>query len=125
MPEFIARTDPDSTSGRTGPGRWAVVMTPVPGALWTNDTDAVGFVAITQVGDTIFETIDIDDQLQAGIDAGRTPTQVFDNMVGLIGKSISEGELTNWGRPTTKLKMDVPPKMTKREILDQTAEPEQ
>ncbi|QAY05807.1 hypothetical protein SEA_VASANTI_69 [Gordonia phage Vasanti] len=125
MPEFIARTDSDSTSGRTGPGRWSVVMTPCPGVLWTNDTDAVGFVAIGQVADTIFESIDIDDQIQAGVDAGRTATQVFDGMAALVGKSISEGELTNWGRPTTRLKLDPPPQITKREILDQTAEPEQ
>ncbi|QDF18394.1 hypothetical protein SEA_LORDFARQUAAD_74 [Gordonia phage LordFarquaad] len=125
MPEFIARTDPDSTSGRTGPGRWAVVMAPCPGVLWTNDIDAVGFVAIGQVADTIFETIDVDDQIQAGIDAGRTATQVFDGMVGLIGKSVSEGELTNWGRPSTRLKLDAPPRLTKREILDMTAETEQ
>ncbi|QLF83881.1 hypothetical protein SEA_MOOSEHEAD_73 [Gordonia phage Moosehead] len=121
MPEFIARTDPNSTSGRTGPGRWAIVMTPCPGTLWTNDIDAVGFVAITQVGDTIFDTIDIDDQIQAGIDAGHTATQVFDRMAGLVGKSVSEGDLTNWGRPTTRLKLDPPPQITKREILDQTA----
>lgn len=121
MPEFIAHTDPDSTSGRSGPGRWAVVQTPCPGVLWTNDIDAVGFVAIGQVADTIFESIDIDDDIQAGVDAGHTATQVFDRMVGLIGKSISEGELTNWGRPSTRLKLDAPPRLTKREILDQTS----
>ncbi|QGJ87622.1 hypothetical protein SEA_FAITH5X5_68 [Gordonia phage Faith5x5] len=121
MPEFIARTDPDSTAGRTGPGRWAIVMTPCPGTLWTNDIDTVGFVAITQVGDTIFDTIDIDDQIQAGVDAGHTATDVFNRMAGLVGKSVSEGDLTNWGRPTTRLKLDPPPQITKREILDQTA----
>ncbi|UJD21095.1 hypothetical protein PP495_gp71 [Gordonia phage Pickett] len=70
---------------------------------------------------SIPESLDIDDQIQAGIDAGRTATQVFDGMVGLIGKSISEGNLTNWGRPETVLKLDTPPRLTKREILDQTA----
>ncbi|WP_431840660.1 hypothetical protein [Gordonia hongkongensis] len=121
MPEFIARTNPDSTSGRTGPGRWAIVMTPVPGVLWTNDIDAVGFVAIGQVADTIFDSTNIDELIQMGVDAGRTATQVFDTNASTYGKSVSEGELTNWGRPTTRLKLDPPPHITKREILDQTA----
>ncbi|UXE05043.1 hypothetical protein SEA_LTON_70 [Gordonia phage Lton] len=122
MPEFIARTDPDSTSGRSGPGRWAIVMAPVPGVLWTNDVDAVGFVAIGQVADTIFDSTNIDELIQMGIDAGRTATQVFDTNAATYGKSISEGNLTNWGRPETVLKLDVPPRLTKREILDQTAQ---
>ncbi|QHB37299.1 hypothetical protein SEA_GUDMIT_71 [Gordonia phage Gudmit] len=121
MPEFVARTDPDSTSTRTGPGRWSIVMTPCYGVLWTNDIDAVGFVSIGQVADTIFDSIDIDDQIQANIDAGRTATETFDGLAKLIGKSVSEGELANWGRPTTTVDLTVPPRMTKRQILDQTA----
>jgi hypothetical protein len=96
MPEFIAHTDPESTSTRTGPGRWAVVMTPCPGILWTNDEDAVGFVALGQVDDTIFDSTDIDEQIQANIDAGLTATKAFGLLANLVGKNTETGNLTNW-----------------------------
>lgn len=119
MPEFIAHTVEGSTSGRSGPGRWSVVMTPCPGVLWTNDVDAVGFQPVDQVSETVFDSTDIDEQIKMGVDAGRTATEIFDRTAPLVGKSIHEGELSNWGKPTTRLTMRKP-NITAREILDAT-----
>lgn len=108
MPEFIAHTVEGSTSRRVGLGRWSTVMTPCPGVLWTNDVDAVGFLAIGQVGDTIFDSIDIDDTIQAHVDTGKTATEVFERVAGMVGKSISEGDLTTWRHPALTMTAQIP-----------------
>lgn len=117
MPEFIAHTVTGSTSKRVGPGRWAVVMTPCPGILWTNDVDAVGFLALSQVADTIFDSTDIDEQIQTGVDAGRTATQIFDGLSALVGKTVSEGDLATWRKPVTRRTAKAPG-ITGAEILE-------
>ncbi|ROZ88999.1 hypothetical protein [Gordonia sp. OPL2] len=108
MPERVVRAA-DSIATRTGPGRWCTVMTPCPGILWTNDDDAMGFVAIGQVDDTVFDSTDVDEQMQANIDAGLGFTKAFDLMAATLGKNIETGSLTNWKPSKMRRRPDLGP----------------
>lgn len=105
MPEHIAG-NPDAA--RVGPGRRCVVMTPCPGVLWTNNDDAVGFQPIPAAD---VDPGPVNRQLDTGIAAGLTPSEVFDQIAALIGKDVVACDLTTW-HPTHNRRPNLGPEPT-------------
>ena len=87
---------PDRTE-RTGRGRWTPVRAPAAGILWTNDTDSVGFQPTPGVDPEPITTL-----LTTAADAGRTPTEAFNQLAATIGTVISTGELDTWQAEQTR-----------------------
>jgi len=76
---------------RAGQGRWCIVQKPAPGTLWTDDVDAVGFEAVPNADPAPVHAL-----LDTASDAGRTPTQAFDELAALIGSRVIDGDLGHW-----------------------------
>lgn len=87
---------------RTGRGRWVSIATPsgLPGTLWTNDDDSLGFdqpsVANTDPGPDLVPPDDTIHQLiELHAEQGRTATEAFD----LIVESLSDERNRFYMRP--------------------------
>lgn len=76
---------------REGEGRWTAVSRPAPGVLWTDDDNALGFVAAPGTdGGPVLALIDTHAR------AGEPASTAFDQLAAVVGSVISEGDIDRW-----------------------------
>ena len=102
---------------RTGQGRWATVLAPHPGILWTNDADSIGFQPIGKVaaengpdGIIDYDGADLRELIDDLHAAGKTATDAFNLLAKLHGQNLQAGDLATWK----------PAKMRRRPVLADT-----
>ena len=86
---------------RAGHGRWVTIQKPAAGVLWTDDQNAAGFEAAPNVDPAPVQAV-----LDTAADAGRTPTEAFEQLAALVGARLVTGDLGHWtpdrNIPTTR-----------------------
>lgn len=78
-------------TNRAGHGRWTAVFKPAPGILWTDDSQALGFVP--SPGTDASPVLAL---IEERAEAGDPAATAFDALAAAIGGAIDSGDIDVW-----------------------------